>query len=126
MAANGDDLKHFYAERIGDSIVLDVGTASTPLAAALAPGRYRISTIAVSGATLLWIRQGAFKSLPDAIEGAPLTPIDLAEATRFKPILIARPPGQGSVGQRTASDGLKFIADAGTVTVVITRISADG
>ena len=27
MAANGDDLKHFYAERIGDSTVLNVGTA---------------------------------------------------------------------------------------------------
>lgn len=126
MAANADDLRHFYAERIGATIVISVGTASAPLLAPLAPGRYRLSTIAVAGATLLWIRQGAFESLPDAIAGPPLMPIDLGEDPRFKPIFIARPPGQGNTSPGLATDGLKFITDAGTVDVVITRISADG
>ncbi|MCZ6868098.1 MAG: hypothetical protein O7G84_01180 [Gammaproteobacteria bacterium] len=128
MAANADDLKHFYAERIGISVILSVGdAASVPLAAPLAPGRYRLSTkVVAGGATLLWVRQGPFAGLPDAVAAAPLLPIDLLEDPRFKPIFIARPPGQGNVGPATASDGLTFITDAGTVDVVITRISADG
>ncbi len=127
MAANGDDLKHFYAERIGDSIVVSASAVSAGLPAALAPGRYRLSTLNVAGgATALWVRQGPHANLQNAQAAAPNTPIDLLENPRFKPIFIARPPGQGNVRGFTASDGLTFITNAGTVDVVITRISADG
>ncbi len=122
MAAHGDDLRHFYSERIGDSIVVAVGAVSVALAEALTPGRYMLHTLDVAGASALWVRQGPFGEVPDAVAAAPNTPIDLLEDSRLKLNIMARPPGQGTVAT-PATNGLKFITDAGTVNVVITRIS---
>lgn len=126
MSAHADDLRHYYAEHIGPSVVLAaVGSGvAVALPAKLVPGRYMITTQTVAGAALLWIRQGAFGVLPAAVAAAPCTPVDLAEIPRQKLTFMVRPDASGNRGgQSIATDGLSLITNAGTVTVVITRIS---
>lgn len=126
MSAHADDLRHFYAEHIGASLVLAVGSgAAVNLPEALTPGRYLIHTMDVAGAAKLWFKQGPF-GMPDVTAAAPATPIDLAEATRAKYTLMAKPQGRGAGAEGKNTDGLSFITDAGTVNVVVTRISRDG
>ncbi len=128
MAANADDLSHYYAEHIGVSVIVAVTDTAGGLAAALAPGRYRLSTLNVVGATELWINQGPFDAdvpVKLAVAAAPSAPIDLAEDPRQKLEFMVRPAGKGAGAARKATDGLSFITDAGTVDVVLTRISRE-
>lgn len=128
MAAHADDLRHRYAEHIGPSIVL-AGVASggsTELPDPLPPGRYLLHTQDVAGAAKLWVRQGPHGKVPAATAAAPNTPIDLTEDPRLKLPLMAKPAGKGAGTELKATDGLSFITDAGTVTVVLTRISREG
>jgi hypothetical protein len=132
MSAHADDLRHWYAEHIGPSIVLaGVGDGAAVPAPKLPPGRYLVHTMDVAAAGQLWIQQSAYDDdagapLKAAVAAAPSTPIDLTEDTREKYRTMAKPAGTGQGAARKATDGLSFITDAGTVTVVITRISREG
>ena len=127
MSAHADDLRYFYSEHIGPSIVLAgvADGAATVLPEKLAPGRYMLHTITVAGAALLWIKQGPFGLLGAAVAAAPNTPLDLAEDPRHKFFFMAKPAGKGAGSERKATDGLSLITDAGTVTVVITRVARE-
>ena len=113
MAAHADDLRHYFAERIGRSeVYAGVASGAETVAEPLLPGRYRLHTLAVAGAALLWVRQGEAGKVT-AVAAAPSTPIDLAESPRSQLVFMVKP----------STTGLAFITDAGSVTVVVSRIS---
>lgn len=124
MSAHADDLRTFYAEHIGESVLVPVTVAPTPLAEKLPPGRYLLHTRTVAGASTLWIRQGAYGEVQEATDDAPSTPLDLAESPRPRMTFMVRPAGRGNAAASSkATDGFSFRTNAGTVTVVLTRIS---
>jgi hypothetical protein len=124
MSADATDLRFHFAEHLGDSEVL---TASAVVAASrrLLPGRYRVRFLGVAGgATRLWVRQGAFGGVVAAAV-MPSTPFDLTISPYAEFTTMARPGAVDNANARPGTDGLSFITDAGTVTVVITRISRE-
>jgi hypothetical protein len=124
MSAHADDLRHWYAEHIGPSIIIAVGSVGEAvLPERLPPGRYLLHTKDVVTATELWINHGPFGAVRVATAAAPATPIDLTEDPRPKLAFMAKPPGRGAGTERKSTDGLSMITDAGSVNVVITRIS---
>ena len=125
MSAHADDLRHWYAEHIGPSVVLAaVGSAAAVPSGKLASGRYLLHVQDVAGgATKLWVRQGPDSNKPIAVAAAPATPIDLLEDPIHKFPFMAKPAGEGAGAAQKATDSLSFITDAGTITVVLTRIS---
>jgi len=112
MAANADDLRDFYASAQGDSVLLAVA-AGSPEQITLPAGRYRVRYRSVSGAATIWAKQGG----EIAAAAAPSTPYDIALFAAGGDLFTVNVRGSGS-GQ-----ALSFLADAGSVQIVITRIS---
>jgi hypothetical protein len=108
MAANADDLRFFYGAHHGDSFLLTVGTSPNNIA--LAPGRYRVRYRSVSGAAVLWARQCTADF--EAGAAAPSAPYDVSTNGELFQTHV-----------RGAESRLSFRTDAGTVQVVITKIS---
>ena len=114
MVAHADDLRHFYAEHLGDSETVAAVTGATKkVVDPLTKGRYLIQfhTLA-GGVAIVWCRQGPHASVV-AAKAAPSTPMEVNTPPR--PTL--------TVMVREGSDGLAFITDAGTCSVTITKIS---
>ena len=121
MSAHADDLRHFYAEHLGETVEVSLASgAAAANAEELPPGRYLVKVRAISGAALLWLRQKAEDENPlrNATAAAPSTPFPLGAGTSAalgEPIatVIVR-PGTGV---------FSGILDAGTATLVLTKVS---
>lgn len=76
MVAHADDLRYFYGESIGRSVLIS-GTAGASVKAAepLEPGRYELRILDFGGGTDVWVRQGVFS---DVVAAA------AAPSTRFR------------------------------------------
>lgn len=71
MSAHADDLRHYYAEELGNTIQLTAPNGSDGVTPELEQGRYAVRIIDFGGATDVWIRQGT--SSDAAAAAAPST-----------------------------------------------------
>lgn len=133
MAAEGDDLRYWYSETLGDTVQATIGSAGTSTQLrtdALTPGRYMFRIIDFGGASDVWVRQGK----TGAVEAAASAP-----STRFRAHTVAeelnkplftfmvRGGSKGGLGgrdERDDIDNLAIFAVGGTgVVVQVTKIS---
>lgn len=120
MAAHADDLRHFYAADIGDTLYLQGVAAGAQLAdtvGALRPGRYliQVRNFSVAG-SLCWIHVGKFTV------GVTLT---MAAAAGSRRVPLSEDIPAIEYNARTGeSDRIGAFTSAGTCDVYITRVSA--
>ncbi len=120
MAAHADDLRYFYAETLGDTLILSASNTSSATPA-LAPGRYRVRYRNVSGAAQVWLRQGNAATIT-AAAAVPSTPFDLGGAASGE-LFLTMVRGNSATGGLDDGAFLAAITNAGTVDVVVTKIS---
>lgn len=125
MSANGNDLRHVYAEVIGETIEVAVAVTATSLATALEPGRYILRVMAYGGGTALWVNQGEFGVLTATTAAAPNTQFlaSTNEVVLNAPLITFIVHG-GNVNNPSTTNGLSLIAVGGTgATVHLTKVS---
>lgn len=127
MAANADDERYYYAEHIGDTIQLIIGSAGVSeelRATKLEPGRYILRVLSWGSATSLWVRMGPTGNTT-AAAAAPSTmfvpPTDIG--FNNYPLLTFMVHAGKSGQPAKLHDMLAFFAVAGTPTVQVTKIS---
>ena len=118
MSAHADDLRYFYSEALGATVLLSVSTVSA-VTPELEPGRYRVRYLDMAGATKLWLRQGDSDSLA-ATAAVPSTPFALPAAQGELFITTARATTGGGPNKGSF---IAALTDAGTLTLVLTKIS---
>lgn len=113
MSAHADDLRYFYAAKLGNATefaVTDAGSTKVP--EALTPGRYLVYPIDLSGR--VWVRQGAFDSVT-AAAAIPSTPMDADSIKAFE--VVVR-------GGESDDDGIAAIGATGaSCTMMVVKIS---
>ena len=125
MSANANDLRHFYAEFIGNTVAVTATAANAiPLAEALEPGRYVLRVLDYDGGTAVWVRQGPFDSLPDAAAAAPSTQfVASADVVVLNAPLITFMVHGGSINNPAQDNGLSLFSVGGNAVVHITKVS---
>jgi hypothetical protein len=120
MAAHADDLRYYYSEHLGQTteVACSGVVATSP---ALEPGRYIARVRGAAGAARIWLRlEGA------ASAAAPSTPFEIggtvADAASVR---AANAPLCTFIVRGTGPNQLSAILDAGTATLVLTKISRD-
>lgn len=122
MSAHADDLRHVYAESLGPSEIVAAGVASAKTSV-LPPGRYAVRVRNVAGAALAWFAQGE-QSAITATAAVPSTPFDIGGTilTAADRVALAKPLFTTVVRN---GQGIAVILDAGTASVIVTKISRD-
>ncbi len=133
MSAHADDLRHWYAEDLGDSRELALSNTTAALTK-LEPGRYIVRVRSVATAVDLWLRFGdedvvaatAVPSTHFSVGGTILTAADQRALNEvLMRFIVRRSPGYD--GRKTAKSRVAIagILDAGTAVLVVTKVSRD-
>lgn len=125
MSAHAADLRHFYAETLGVTQEVALSGASAR-SGVLEPGRYIVRVRGLATGVRLWLRQGDVTI--SAATSAPSTPFELGgtvlDAASVRSLnepllsLIVRGPD-------AKDNHLAGILNAGTATLVLTKVSRD-
>ncbi len=124
MSANASDLRAFYGEVLGPTQEITAASgAATPLDTALPPGRYVLRITDYGGATGVWVRQGAFGSVPDAVAAAPNTLfVGSTDAVVLNAPLASFMVHGSNLQNPAQDDGFSFFSVGGAATVQVTKI----
>lgn len=123
MAAHANDLRHFYAEHLGDTVEVTLSAASAR-SIELPPGRYIVRVRGVTTAVRLWLRQGG--STVVATASAPSTPFEIGgSVTDAASVRALNAPLCSIIVAGAGSRYVAGILDAGSATLVLTKVSRD-
>lgn len=125
MSADANDLRFFYSEHLGNSQEVALSGTSNR-STVLDPGRYIVRVRGAVGAALAWLTQG--HETINAVAAAPNTPFVLngTVSTESDAAAANTPLATFMVKGGNGKDAyLAGILNAGTATMVITKISRD-
>lgn len=124
MSAAADDLRYFYAENLGDAEIKSADGTGIEFKD-LVPGRYAVRYRTVAGSTVVWVKQTE-QGDTTLLNVAPATPFDIAtNGLLFTFMVRGVSPSAQQANVTKPRNRLTFRTNAGTVDIVVTRISRE-
>lgn len=118
---SADNERYFFAETLGSTQIKSVDSVSG-VNFELEPGRYLVRYRNIAGAAVLWFSQRSPDESAVLAKAAPNAPFDLAGSGVL--FITQVPRLMPSIGEQVkARSRISCITDAGTVDVVVTKIS---
>lgn len=123
MSANAQDLRWYYAAKLGDTQTISAIVASaTKNTVPLQPGRYLLHFSAWASTGVVYVRQAPHATV-EAVAGDPSTPMS-PDGIKGIEITVKAPPA-GDPTAAPSENGISVIMTNGTCSFHITKINRD-